>query len=581
MRAARGLTILAALIPSVAQAECQITKFLEIPVTMRGDRAIVSAKINGQDAQFILDSGAFFSTLSRASAAAYGLKLEPLPPNFRLMGINGATSASMTTVQSFSLGGATLPKIDFIVGGTDTGQVGLLGQNFLGLADVEYDLGHGKVTLLRPRGCQIGDLPYWAGTRPVSVLPIEARTARQTKTIATVTVNGVKLRAMFDSGSPGSVLTLAAAKRAGITPNSPGVVAAGFATGLGSRSVRKWAATFDRLIVGGESIPKPKIMISDAEFGDADMLIGADFFLTHHIYVANKMGKMVMTYEGGTVFGVSSEGASDETGKPLDLTDRSAAPTDAEGFARRGAAAMSGRRFEEAIADFDQAIARAPAEARFLRQRAAARLANRQPLLAAADLDKALSIAGDDIEARQMRAALKLGTRDPDGAREDILALDKLLPPTSGARLQLASMADAAGLQEVGLANENAWLKSHPEDAQRPTALNGRCWARAQLNRELKEALADCNAALKARPNTAAYLDSRALVKLRLGDLAGARADYDAAVQIQPHNAWSLFMRGVAKRRAGDAAGGEADRRAALAIAPDVARRAAKIGISD
>jgi tetratricopeptide (TPR) repeat protein len=345
--------------------------------------------------------------------------------------------------------------------------------------------------------------------------------------------------------------------------------------------VRKWAATFDRVIVGGESIPKPKIMISDAEFGDADMLIGADFFLTHHIYVANKMGKMVMTYEGGTVFGVSSDGASDETGKPLDLTDRSAAPTDAEGFARRGAAAMSGRRFEEAIADFDQAIARAPAEARFLRQRAAARLANRQPLLAAADLDKALSIASDDIEAREMRAALKLGTRDPDGAREDILALDKLLPPTSGARLQLASMADAAGLQEVGLANENAWLKSHPEDAQRPTALNGRCWARAQLNRELKEALADCNAALKARPNTAAYLDSRALVKLRLGDLAGARADYDAAVQIQPHNAWSLFMRGVAKRRAGDAAGGEADRRAALAIAPDVARRAAKIGISE
>lgn len=145
MRAVRGLTMLAALIPSAAQAECQITKFLEIPVTMRGDRAIVSAKINGQDAQFILDSGAFFSTLSRASAAAYGLKLEPLPPNFRLMGINGATSASMTTVQSFSLGGATLPKIDFIVGGTDTGQVGLLGQNSSGSRTSNMIWGTGKL----------------------------------------------------------------------------------------------------------------------------------------------------------------------------------------------------------------------------------------------------------------------------------------------------------------------------------------------------------------------------------------------------------------------------------------------------
>ena len=581
MRVAHGLLFLAALVPSAAQGECQIAKFLDIPITMQGRRAIVSAKINGQDAQFILDSGAFFSTLSRASAAAYGLKLEPMPTNFQLRGINGTTSASLTTVQSFALAGVTLPNIRFLVGGTDTGQVGLLGQNFLGLADVEYELGHGAVRLMRPRGCEVGQLAYWADARPVSILPIEAPTDRQTKTIATVTLNGVKLRALFDSGAPSSMITLAAAKKLGVTPDSPGVSAGGFSTGLGSRSLRTWLASFDRLQVGGESITRPKIRISEARLEVADMLIGADFFLTHRIYVANRASKMLMTYEGGTVFGVSSEGASDETGKPLDLTDRSAAPTDADGFARRAAAAMSGHRLDAAIADLDQAIARAPTEGRYFRQRAAARLANRQLLLAAEDLDKALTIDSGDVEARQMRAALQLGTRDPEGAREDILALDRLLPPSSGTRLQLAGMADAAGLQEVALANENAWLKSHPEDAMRPTALNGRCWARGQLNRELKEAIADCNAALKARPNVAAYLDSRALVLLRQGDLRGALVDYDAALRQQPRNAWTLYMRGVAKRRLGDAAGAEADRRAALALGPDVARRAAKIGIAD
>ena len=581
MRVARGVLILAALVPSAAQAECQIAKFLDIPITMRGQRAIVSAKINGQDAQFILDSGAFFSTLSQASAAAYGLKLQPLPATFELRGINGSTSASLTTVRSFTLAGVTLPNIRFLVGGTDSGQVGLLGQNFLGLGDVEYDLGHGAVRLMRPRGCQVGDLAYWAGARPVSVLPIEARTDRQTKTIATVTLNGVKLRALFDSGAPSSIITLAAAKKAGMTPNSPGVIASGFSTGLGTRSLRTWLAPFDRLQIGGESIPKPKIRISEARLEVADMLIGADFFLTHHIYVANRAGQMLMTYDGGSVFGISPSGASDATGKPLDLTDRSAAPTDAEGFARRAAAALSGHRLDAAIADFDQAVARAPTEGRYLRQRAAARLANRQPLLAAGDLDKALIIDATDIEAHEMRAALKLASRDPDGARDDVTALDKMLPQFSGARLRLAGMADAVGLTELALANENAWLKSHPEDAQRPTALNGRCWARAQLNRELKEALADCNAALKARPNVAAYLDSRALVFLRQGDLRGALADYDAVVRLQPRNAWTLYMRGVVKRRVGDAAGAEADRRSALAIAPDVVQRAAKIGIAD
>jgi tetratricopeptide (TPR) repeat protein len=140
-------------------------------------------------------------------------------------------------------------------------------------------------------------------------------------------------------------------------------------------------------------------------------------------------------------------------------------------------------------------------------------------------------------------------------------------------------MAEAAGSLDLALANEDAWLKAHPEDALRPSALNGRCWVLAQLGRDLNRALDDCNAALRARPNTASYLDSRGLVRLRLGDLRGAMADYNAALGLQPNNAWTLYMRGVVKLRAGDAAGAEADRKAALAMAPHVNERAAKLGL--
>jgi predicted Zn-dependent protease len=110
-----------------------------------------------------------------------------------------------------------------------------------------------------------------------------------------------------------------------------------------------------------------------------------------------------------------------------------------------------------------------------------------------------------------------------------------------------------------------------------PKALNGRCWVRAQLNRDLKAALDDCNAALRARPNTPSYLDSRGLVRLREGDVKNAIADYDAALRSQPNNAWTLYMRGIAKRQAGDA-GADADIKAALAIAPRIGERAAKLG---
>lgn len=546
---------------------------------MRGDRPIVSAQIDGKDAQFILDSGAFFSMLSRASAQTYDLHVYPLPPGFEVGGINGSASAWLTTVRSFGMTGYTLHDIQFIVGGTDTGQVGLLGQNFLSIGDVEYDLRHGVVRLLRSDGCKVDDLAYWPSSNPVTSISIDKHTLQHNRTIGVVSLNGVKLRALFDTGAPDSVLTLAAAKKAGVTPMSPGVVAGGMSTGIGSRSIRTWNATFNRLEIGGESIPNPKIRFSEAELRDADMLIGLDFFLAHHIYVANQAGKMLFTYEGGTVFGVGSSGASDGEGKPLDLTDKTAEPTDAEGFSRRGAAHASMRELDAAIADFDRAVALAPKQARYLSQLAAARLANHQPLLAATDLDKALALDPSDTDARGMRAELRLAAHDPDGAAEDIRMLDKELPPTASQRLQLAAIADNAGLLELALANQNEWLQSHQEDAQRPNALNGRCWVRALLNRELKAALDDCNAALRARPSTGAYLDSRALVRLRLGDLIGARTDYDAALRLLPTEPWTLYMRGIVKRRTGDASGAEADRKAALAIAPRIGERVAKFGL--
>src|SRR5206468_3567080 len=156
--ASLALLLGTALLSSAADAQCQLTKYLELPVTMRGARPIVSAQIDGKDAQFILDSGAFFSTLSPASAQNYGLHLTALASNFVLRGVNGAMAASVTTVRKFGLAGATIPNVEFVVGGTDIGQVGLLGQNLLGIGDVDYDFRHGAVRLLRAKGCKIDQL---------------------------------------------------------------------------------------------------------------------------------------------------------------------------------------------------------------------------------------------------------------------------------------------------------------------------------------------------------------------------------------------------------------------------------------
>lgn len=63
--------------PTAAVAGCKIGKLAELTVTMTGLRPLVTAKINGADALFIADSGAFFSIITPAAAAQFKLRLEP------------------------------------------------------------------------------------------------------------------------------------------------------------------------------------------------------------------------------------------------------------------------------------------------------------------------------------------------------------------------------------------------------------------------------------------------------------------------------------------------------------------------
>jgi tetratricopeptide (TPR) repeat protein/predicted aspartyl protease len=565
--------VLLAPAPALAEA-CQIGKHVEIPVTMAGRRPIVTAQINGRDARFILDSGAFFSTIAKASALEYGLSIRDVAPGARFKGIGGEASLGAATVKELGIGGRTIPHIEFAVGGSDTGYAGLLGQNILGLADVEYDLPHGAARLMTGKGCKASSMAYWAGAKPVTLVEIEPMGAGQWHTIGTIIINGVKIKALFDSGAMGSMLTLSAAKRLGVTPDSAGVTPSGFAYGLGQSRARAWRARFDSIDVGGEAIKKPWMEIADLSLDGPDRLIGIAFFLTHRLYVDNQYHRMFITYEGGPMFGLRPKAAIDSTGAALDLTDKAGEPTDAAGYSRRGAIRASSRKLDEAIADFDKAVAMAPGEAHYVLQRAMAHLANRQPLLGAADLDKAIELAPGDADARLARAQLRLGARDPTGALVDLKAADQLLAPSSDARLRLANMYNAVDTYELALASYDHWLKTHPEDHDRAVAFNGRCWSRALLNQDLDQALGDCDAALRLRPGEAAYLDSRALVRLRRGELDKALADYDAAVVAKPRNAWSLYARSIVERRVGKTVQADADRAEALSINPQVGERA-------
>jgi Flp pilus assembly protein TadD len=99
-------------------------------------------------------------------------------------------------------------------------------------------------------------------------------------------------------------------------------------------------------------------------------------------------------------------------------------------------------------------------------------------------------------------------------------------------------------------------------------------------NRDLDKALDDCQRAVRLSPNYAAVLNSRAWVRLRLGQPDKALTDFNAAIILVPTEAWSLYGRGVAEIRKGSTEAGRADIAAALALRPGLEQEAKKYGLS-
>ena len=583
---------------SAAAAECKLSKIVDLPVTMRGPEPMVTARINGRDVAFLADSGAFFSVLAPAKARELGLNVRAATFGFRVEGVGGQTDAGLTTVKAFGIAGATLPNVEFLVAGNALGgeTVGLLGRNFLDFADAEYDLANGVIRLWRFRGCGALTPTYWL--RPdqtASMVDIRSltNTPNDRAAVGAAFVNGAKIRVLFDTGASASGMSLAVAKRLGLDVNGPGAVFADKSYGVGQRFARTWIVPVASFKIGDEEIRNTRLRVYDSALIDFDMLIGADFFLAHRVFIDNTAQKLYFTYNGGPVFNLDVQphgqagGATAETTPGPSGPETAAgpkdapgdAPKDADAVARRGEALASRRDFDAAIADLTRAVTLAPLESRYRAQRGLIYLQDNRPFLAMADFDKALEINPNDIATRILRARLRLQGKDEAGAFADLGVLDRLADREADVRLQMGQLYEHAEAFPLALGQFDLWIKTHPDDVARAGALSGRCGDRAVLNQDLTTAMEDCEAAIRLAPRDSLILSARGLVSLRLGNLDKAIADFDAALARSPRLAWTLYGRGLAKLRKGQTAEGDADLAAAKALRPDLPDVAKRYGL--
>lgn len=589
-----GFLVCAGCAPAqAASGKCTLGKLAEFPVTMSQMSPETVAKINGTDVRFLIDSGAFYSLLDAGSAAALGLRVYPAPVGLYAEGIGGRFELSLTQVNEFTLAGATLHNVEFVVGGSQVGQgVGVLGRNVLQIADAEYDFADGVARLMKAKDCSDALLAYWLRpgesysvirfAKPEETLEtgshIVTKKGFRPPVIAVAYVNGAAVRAMFDTGASFSFLSVKAAARAGIKLDSPGVAPGGSSIGAGRNTVQTYIAPVAVFKIGDEEVHNTRLRLAEMDLPGVDMLIGADFFLSHHIYVANSQDKLYFSYNGGPVFNLAAQrtaGSAPSAAAPVE---------DASEYARRGAALRARQELDQALQAFNRACQLSPDNADYFYQRALLYMQLKQLGPALADFDRTIQLEPHHVAALLMRAGYRTQSGDKTGAEADLDAASVAMPKEDIERLTLASEYSNLDLFPRAIEQYDLWSVSRQQDARLPMALLGRCRARALANVDLQRAMKDCDGALKRATKASEFYAevsaTRALLLFRLGDYDKSVADYDAALKINPRYAFALYGRGIDKLRKRKAPEGQADIAQAIALSPKIADGFTRNGVS-
>ena len=166
------------------------------------------------------------------------------------------------------------------------------------------NLADKRVKLFRADHCQDKALAYWdqdAMTVPMKFTP------GSTTPLVPVSINGVALWALVDSGADGTIIDLDTARKLGFSEDAAGVTPGGKAHGIGTETRTLWRHTFDSFAIGDELIRHPRIGVIDNTADlrsrkEHQVVLGRDFLSSHHVLLAQSQMLFYYSYLGGPVF---------------------------------------------------------------------------------------------------------------------------------------------------------------------------------------------------------------------------------------------------------------------------------------
>jgi hypothetical protein len=268
--------------------------YAETPLVEDSGRILVRVSIAGHDSLvFILDTAAGSGGISPETRDLLGL--DPASGQaVQVMGATGPTTLTRMPLPPVTVAGETVDGLNAVV--MDMARfrrspgppyAGILGADFLRYFDVEIDVPGGRLQLWRHRE---GAAPPAPPRAPANI----ANLARvRGFVIFDVEVGDTSARAVLDSGAHTSTLNWHAAAGAGVTRETPGLVASSVPGGISGDTVEVHYHRFDRVGVEELRLPPLEMRIADLPVYQAlgfgarpAMLLGADFLRECRVFIS-------------------------------------------------------------------------------------------------------------------------------------------------------------------------------------------------------------------------------------------------------------------------------------------------------
>ena len=284
--------------PNLSFASCLVRERASVKLEILGTTILVPVAVNGTAGRFVLDTGAALTTVSPAAVARFGLVLDEWTAT-TMRGIGGIERRRNALPRTVELGGIPLHRrsvardatlrVATLQGDFD----GLLGRDFLSAFDLVIDWPQRHLILYEVRDCSGRFLP-WTGA--YEAVPVE--NPAESALIVPVTLDGVSLRALLDSGASQTMIAAPGMARLGLGLDRLAGDPHQVMSGVGQHSVVMWRHRFVTIKIGEEAISGPVFPVAAVRlFPTADLLLGADWFMGRRVWISYATRQIFTTKE--------------------------------------------------------------------------------------------------------------------------------------------------------------------------------------------------------------------------------------------------------------------------------------------